>query len=91
MSEPKSDTTKGKRREPTGMNIYGETMAEYYQRRTNERGSVIERSREAFMDLTDALADEHGGDHHDGECEVCVAIVKLREALRDVGQKQEII
>lgn len=83
MATDKSQTTA--RREPSGLNIHGETMAEYYQRRTNERGAVIDRSKEAFRDLADALADEHGGDHHDDGCSICVAISNLEKALQDVG------
>lgn len=80
-----SHTAARHHREPTGFNIHGETMAEYYQRRTNERGAVIESARSALVDLQETLADEHGGDHHDDDCPVCVALVNLRKALRDVG------
>ncbi len=77
MSDP-FQTTARQRREPTGMNIYGETMAEYYQRRTNERGAVIERAREALFNIQDAAAADGVG--------MDAAILKMWEALRDVGR-----
>ena len=46
------------RREPTGFNIYGETMAEYYQRRTHERSAEIERLKEILLQALDCINDE---------------------------------
>lgn len=40
------------------LNIHGETMAEYYQRRTREHGDEIERMKEILMQALDYLNGE---------------------------------
>lgn len=70
------------RREPRGTNIYGETMAEYYQRRTNERGADIELLRAAIQAALALMVNPHdGGEFEDGEV---LAVDVLRAALKDV-------
>ena len=49
----------GGKREPTGLNIHGETMAEYYQRRTNERGADIEHMLEVMRSALDSLQEDN--------------------------------
>lgn len=75
---PQPDTTKTLRREPTGFNIHGETMAEYYQRRTNERGAVIDRAKQALLDIQDAVAADGVG--------INEAVAKLQEVLQSDGR-----
>jgi hypothetical protein len=41
------------RREPTGLNVLGETMVDYYQRRTNEAAREIERLRAKLAWIAD--------------------------------------
>ena len=70
------------KREPTGYNIHGETMAEYYQRRTNERGADIEMLRTAIREALDLMRNPHdGGEYEDGEVP---AVDVLRKALAEV-------
>lgn len=74
--------TARRRREPTGVNIHGETMVEYYQRRTNERGADIELLRSAIRDALDLMRNPHdGGEYEDGEMPVADV---LRKALAEV-------
>lgn len=46
-------------REPTGMNIYGETMAQYYQRRAHERGAEIEDMLTVMQSAVDSLINDN--------------------------------
>ena len=47
-----SDAGKNRRHKaPTGMNILGETQAEYYARVANERGAEIERLRAELLGI----------------------------------------
>jgi hypothetical protein len=68
---PNSETTR--KREPTGFNIHGETMAEYYQRRTNERGAEIEHLLAVVTSAYDSLHDDN---------DAFSAETVLRECLR---------
>lgn len=77
MANADHPTTR-RRREPTGFNIHGETMAEYYQRRMNERGTVIERAKEALLDIQDAVTADGVG--------IRAAVAKLCEALESDGR-----
>lgn len=53
-------TETARHREPTGLNVLGETLAEYYQRRANEAAREIERLRAALGQVAE-IAHKPGG------------------------------
>ena len=59
--------------EPRGINIHGETMAEYYQRRANERGADMEHMLTVIRSAYDSLVDDN---------DTASAEAVLRECLR---------
>lgn len=64
-------------REPQGTNILGETMAEYYQRRTNERGADMEHMLTVMRSALDSLVDDN---------DAAAAEVVLRVCLMKYGR-----
>ena len=45
--------------DPRGLNALGETMAQYYQRRTHERGAEIEHLLTVIRSAYDSLTDDN--------------------------------